>query len=163
MRTISLLTNLCKTCISLSLLVMMKMSSFWHQFFKVSMMQSPFYWGIYSCILQSGFEIRWIFTHIGVPFTETMLTKVRHLKTWISFFYVLTRSSMEGVYIFISHQLSLPWKLIFIFFNNCFFWRMILETNGPLIAEKVTSHSMDADAPLSEQVNVTPFQLSFYQ
>ena len=29
---------------------------------------------------------------------------------------------------------------------------MILETNGPLIAEKVTSHSLDADAPLSEQV-----------
>ncbi|KAL9304350.1 hypothetical protein ACSQ67_021613 [Phaseolus vulgaris] len=28
---------------------------------------------------------------------------------------------------------------------------MILETNGPLIAEKVTSHSLDADAPLSEQ------------
>ncbi|BAT98375.1 hypothetical protein VIGAN_09202500 [Vigna angularis var. angularis] len=29
---------------------------------------------------------------------------------------------------------------------------MILETNGTLIAEKVTSHSLDADAPLSEQV-----------
>ncbi|KAK8469728.1 hypothetical protein PHAVU_005G158000 [Phaseolus vulgaris] len=28
---------------------------------------------------------------------------------------------------------------------------MILETNGPLIAEKVTSHSMDAESPLSEQ------------
>ncbi|KAF1865936.1 hypothetical protein Lal_00033399 [Lupinus albus] len=28
---------------------------------------------------------------------------------------------------------------------------LILETNGPLIAEKVTSHSLDADAPLSEQ------------
>ncbi|CAJ2663587.1 coatomer subunit zeta-3-like protein [Trifolium pratense] len=28
---------------------------------------------------------------------------------------------------------------------------IILETNGPLIAEKVTSHNMDADAPLSEQ------------
>ncbi|KHN32700.1 Coatomer subunit zeta-2, partial [Glycine soja] len=28
---------------------------------------------------------------------------------------------------------------------------MILETNGPLIAEKATSHSMDADSPLSEQ------------
>jgi len=29
---------------------------------------------------------------------------------------------------------------------------MILETNGPLIAEKVTSHSMDAESPLTEQV-----------
>lgn len=29
---------------------------------------------------------------------------------------------------------------------------MILETNGPLIAEKVTSHSMDGDSPLTEQV-----------
>ncbi|XP_022636069.1 coatomer subunit zeta-3 isoform X2 [Vigna radiata var. radiata] len=28
---------------------------------------------------------------------------------------------------------------------------MILETNGPLIAEKVTSHSMDGDSPLTEQ------------
>ncbi|XP_057435959.1 coatomer subunit zeta-2-like [Lotus japonicus] len=28
---------------------------------------------------------------------------------------------------------------------------MILETNGPLIAEKVTSHNMDSDSPLSEQ------------
>ncbi|WJX80643.1 hypothetical protein P8452_63613 [Trifolium repens] len=28
---------------------------------------------------------------------------------------------------------------------------MILETNGPLIAEKVTSHTIDADSPLSEQ------------
>ncbi|XP_027343423.1 coatomer subunit zeta-2-like [Abrus precatorius] len=28
---------------------------------------------------------------------------------------------------------------------------MILETNGPLIAEKVTSHNVDADSPLSEQ------------
>ncbi|XP_058739177.1 coatomer subunit zeta-2-like [Vicia villosa] len=28
---------------------------------------------------------------------------------------------------------------------------MILETNGPLIAEKVTSHNIDADSPLSEQ------------
>ncbi|CAJ1955447.1 unnamed protein product [Sphenostylis stenocarpa] len=28
---------------------------------------------------------------------------------------------------------------------------MILETNGPLIAEKVTSNSMDAESPLNEQ------------
>ncbi|BAT91720.1 coatomer subunit zeta-2-like isoform X1 [Vigna umbellata] len=28
---------------------------------------------------------------------------------------------------------------------------MILETNGPLIAEKVTSHSMDGESPLTEQ------------
>ncbi|CAJ2668941.1 unnamed protein product [Trifolium pratense] len=28
---------------------------------------------------------------------------------------------------------------------------MILETNGPLIAEKVTSHTIDADSSLSEQ------------
>ncbi|KAF1882811.1 hypothetical protein Lal_00002992 [Lupinus albus] len=28
---------------------------------------------------------------------------------------------------------------------------MILETNGPLIAEKVTSHNVDTDSPLSEQ------------
>ena len=33
---------------------------------------------------------------------------------------------------------------------------MILETNGPLIAEKVTSHNFDADA-LADQV----FQQSF--
>lgn len=29
---------------------------------------------------------------------------------------------------------------------------MILETNGPLIAEKVTSHTIDSDSALSEQV-----------
>jgi len=37
---------------------------------------------------------------------------------------------------------------------------MILETNGPLIAEKVTSHSLDADAPLSEQVMQLCFGLA---
>lgn len=36
---------------------------------------------------------------------------------------------------------------------------MILETNGTLIAEKVTSHSLDADAPLSEQVRQHCFGL----
>jgi len=157
LRTISLFTNLCKTCISLSLVVMMKMSSFCHLFFKVSLMQSPFCWGIYGCILLFVFRIknRWVFTHICVPFTGAMLTKVRHLRTWISFFYALMRSLMEGMYMFISHKLSFPWKSIYSFNTSFFAWRIILETNGPLIAEKVTSHNMDADAPLSEQVMFT--------
>lgn len=38
---------------------------------------------------------------------------------------------------------------------------MILETNGPLIAEKVTSHNIDADSPLSEQVEQQIFSLLY--
>lgn len=38
---------------------------------------------------------------------------------------------------------------------------MILETNGPLIAEKVTSHNIDADSPLSEQVEQHFFLVYF--
>jgi len=33
-----------------------------------------------------------------VPFTGTMLTKERHLKTWILFFYALMRLLMEGMH-----------------------------------------------------------------
>jgi hypothetical protein len=51
LRTISLFTSLCKICISLSLVVMMRMSSFCHLFFKASLTQSLFCWGIYGCIL----------------------------------------------------------------------------------------------------------------
>jgi hypothetical protein len=103
-------------------------------------------------VIVSEFKIQWIFTHICIPLAGTMLTKVRHLRTWISFFYVSTRLLMEGMYILNSHKLSFPWKFIYSFNNSLFAWRIILETNGPLIAEKVTSHNMDADAPLSEQV-----------
>ena len=84
-----------------------------------------------------------------VPFTGTMLTKVTRWQTWTSFFYALMRL-LEG-----KHQ-SLLFALhkSFDLFSKYFLpWRMILETNGPLIAEKVTSHSMDgAESPLSEQV-----------
>jgi len=54
----------------------------------------------------------------------------------------------------ISYSLLFALRKSFDLFSKYFLpWRMILETNGPLIAEKVTSHSMDgAESPLSEQV-----------
>lgn len=39
--------------------------------------------------------------------------------------------------------------------------RMVLETDPSIIAGKVATHTMDADAPLSEQVLQTLHLLSF--
>ncbi|KAI3497577.1 hypothetical protein L1887_40299 [Cichorium endivia] len=65
-----------------------------------------------------------------LPFSSgVMLTKERHLKTWISSIYVLIRLLMED-----------------------FFFMMIVETDGNMIVGKVATHSIDEGSPLSEQM-----------
>lgn len=74
------------------------------------------------------FKTRWVFTACSVSFnsfvclfTGTMLTKERHLRTWISFFYVLTRLLMEGMHIYVLATNCLSHKsLIYVFFNSSF-------------------------------------------
>ena len=58
--------------------------------------------------LLSGFKTWCVFTDhalclfLCMPFTGAMVTKERHLRTWISFSCVLTRLLMEGMHIFLS-------------------------------------------------------------